>query len=155
MAALETRRRILVTPFAADVDEKGEPKDAWQGVVSRMVALTITEKLELCPGLAARFFPLVTERRGKRVWAIPQRPWTEREVVRFRADDYEPDIVVFGVFSAAESYRLTVEAFDVRGRFFRFRKTISGVVDVFLNDFEQLLLDMLDALGETPADVNL
>jgi len=144
-----------VTPFVADVDEKGEPKDAWQGVVSRMVALTIAEKFELCPGLAARFFPLVTERQGKRVWAIPQRPWTEREVVRFRADDYEPDIVVFGVFSAAQSYRLTVEAFDVRGRFFRFRKTISGVVDVFLNDFEQLLLDMFDALGETPADVNL
>jgi len=149
------RRHILVVPFATDVDEHGRLKDPWQGVLSRMVAAIIAEKLAISPQLGARFFPLIAENKGRRTWAIPRRSWTERDAAEFHTDEYDADVLVFGSFVARQTYRLTVNAFDVRGQFIRFRKTIDGDVQTFLDDFEKLLLDMLDALGVAANHVNM
>ena len=152
---MDTPWRILVVPFATEVDEGGRLKDPWQGVLSRMVAASIAEKLDLSPKADARFFPFIATREAKRTWAIPRRAWTERDAAEFRTDDYDADVLVFGSFRATDTYCLVVNAFDVRGHFIRFRKQIEGPVDSFLDSFERLLLDMLDALTALPADVNV
>ncbi|MFH0963382.1 MAG: tetratricopeptide repeat protein [Planctomycetota bacterium] len=152
---MKDNRRILVLPFSTDVDRRGNLRDPSQGVLARMIGLLIAEKLDLCPELEAGFFPLVATIQGKRSWVVPGRRWTEKDAAEFRAPDGDPDVLVFGHFSASVDFRLVVSAFDVRGRFIRFRKVSSGPVTGFLDHLEILLLELAESLGARSLDVNL
>ena len=105
--------------------------------------------------MESRFFPLFASTGNARVWAVPGRPWKERDALRLRTRGFDADVVVYGYFAALRQYELVVTAFDVRGRFTRFRKVITGDVETFLDHFETLVLEMADALGVKLQDPNL
>jgi len=148
-------RRIAVVPFAAHVSRKDGSPDERGSMLARMVALTISEKLRICPELDSRFFPLLASAGSTRTWAVPARPWKEQDAMRLRTDGFDTDVVVYGYFSALRQYELVVTAFDVRGSFTRFRKVLTGDTENFLNHFETLILEMADSLGVALQDPNL
>ena len=154
--SLHAERRIAVVPFATRITGKGAASDAQGGMLARMVALTISEKLRICHELDSRFFPLFASvGDDEKTWAVPARAWREQDALRLRTRGFDPDVVVYGHFAALRQYELMVTAFDIRGRFTRFRKVIRGDVDSFLDHFETLILEMVDSLGVERQDANL